>query len=184
MRAALHRLHEGWAARNIPKLENGIGINTGPMVYGNMGSNDRFDFTVMGDAVNLASRLEGANKEYGSNVIISGFTREALRGEGDFVMRYLDMIAVKGKTEPVEIFELLGIEGEVETDVPDLLTAWETAIALYRARDYVLAREAFERVLAIRPDDGPAREYVTRCEDLRVNPPAEDWDGVFVMTHK
>jgi adenylate cyclase len=183
MRAQLHVLHERWAAAGIPLLEMGIGINTGPMVYGNTGSAERFDFTVLGDAVNLASRLEGANKEYGSNVIAAGATLDSA-GDGRFVARFLDMIEVKGKTQPAEIYELLGVSDALDPTARRLATAWEAAIELYRARDFSLAEQAFRRILDANPTDGPARVYLERCEALRQNPPAADWDGVFVMTHK
>ncbi|HZT05585.1 MAG TPA: adenylate/guanylate cyclase domain-containing protein [Chloroflexota bacterium] len=183
MRRALRTLHEEWAARGVPKMEMGVGINTGPMVYGNTGSLERFDFTVLGDAVNLASRLEGANKEYGSNVIVSGSTRDQVADRG-FVMRFLDLIEVKGKMEPVEIFELLGIADQLDASVHLVLGAWDRAMALYRTREFSLAEGAFRDILAQHPDDGPAQVYVDRCVQLRENPPHADWDGVFVMTHK
>ncbi len=183
MRAQLRLLHARWEAASIPKLEMGVGINTGPMVYGNTGSTERFDFTVLGDAVNLASRLEGANKEYSSNVIISDATLEAA-GQHDFVVRFLDLIEVKGKSQPAEIYELLGTTSSVDPVVRDSLRAWESAMALYRARDFALAEQAFRRILTVNPDDGPASVYVERCAALRENPPAPNWDGVFVMTHK
>ncbi len=183
MRAQLRVLHARWEAADIPKLEMGVGINTGPMVYGNTGSSERFDFTVLGDAVNLASRLEGANKEYGSNVIISEATLEAA-SQGDFVVRFLDMIEVKGKSQPAAIYELLGTTNSIEPSARDAVPAWEAAMALYRAREFALAEQAFRRILAVNPDDGPAAVYVHRCAALRENPPAPNWDGVFVMTHK
>jgi adenylate cyclase len=183
MRAQLQQLHKRWEDAGIPLLEMGVGINTGPMVYGNTGSTERFDFTVLGDAVNLASRLEGANKEYGSNVIVSDATLDAA-GEQRFVVRFLDMIEVKGKAQPAEIYELLGTVEVVEESVAKGVTEWESAMQLYRAREFFLAEQAFRRVLRANPRDGPAAVYLERCMALRENPPAEDWDGVFVMTHK
>ncbi|MEA2642259.1 MAG: adenylate cyclase [Chloroflexota bacterium] len=183
MRKELSVLHEGWAQTGVPKLEMGIGVNTGPMVYGNTGSKERFDFTVLGDAVNLASRLEGVNKEYGSNVIISQSTWDRV-ADRDLVVRFLDMIEVKGKTEPVGIYELIGVKDQVSEMYFDLIEAWDEAMALYRAREFGLAEQAFQRVLEIAATDGPATVYVQRCAELRVNPPEPEWDGVFVMTHK
>lgn len=180
MRSELQKLHLQWAERGVPRLEMGVGINTGPMVYGNIGSEDRFDFTVMGDAVNLASRLEGANKEYGSNVIISESTYVGAQDHG-FAARFLDVIEVKGKTEPVGIYELLGTSLEPHAQ---LVATWDQAMALYRARDFARAEEAFRAVLELALTDGPAAVYVQRCQELRESPPAADWDGVFVMTHK
>ncbi len=183
MRAQLKLLHTRWEEADIPKLEMGVGINTGPMVYGNTGSTERFDFTVLGDAVNLASRLEGANKEYGSNVIVSDDTLDAAT-QGSFVVRFLDMIEVQGKSQPAEIYELLGTTQSVDASVREGVHAWESAMSLYRAHDFALAEQAFRRILAANPNDGPAAVYVERCAALRQNPPAPDWDGVFVMTHK
>jgi adenylate cyclase len=183
MRAELAKLHATWTERGVPKLEMGVGLNTGPMVYGNTGSYERFDFTVLGDAVNLASRLEGVNKEYGSNVIISETTLAEAK-DHDLVVRFLDKIEVKGKTEPVGIYELIGVAGSCAPHIPDLLAAWDTAMALYQARTFDLAEKAFERVLEIVPSDGPATVYAERCRELHERPPAPDWDGVFVMTHK
>lgn len=183
MRQALHQLHVGWSDRGVPRLEMGVGINTGPMVYGNTGSHERFDFTVLGDSVNLASRLEGANKEYRSNVIISEATYEQVKDRG-FITRFLDVIAVKGKTEPVRIYELMGAGGDGVVAPAELLAGWASAMAMYRAREFSLAIEAFDRLLDMDPTDGPASIYADRCRDLQEDPPAPDWDGVYVMTHK
>lgn len=239
MRAALKVLHENWDKMGVPKLEMGVGLNTGDMVYGNTGSHERFDFTVLGDSVNLASRLEGANKEYGSNVIISLSTLEDLKatyperqarsagevgaaatvarsadgsnGGGvatavrteelttgpnqghEFMVRSLDLIAVKGKTEPVQIYELIGIKGQVAEHVPALVAAWEPAMDLYKQGNFAQAAAAFEEILARFPQEQPSGElrqwtpatvYVERCHELAENPPPAPWDGVYVMTHK
>jgi adenylate cyclase len=118
----LHQLQIKWDAEGVPRLDIGIGLNTGPMSVGNMGSRSRFDYTVMGDAVNLGSRLEGLNKEYGTHVIISEFTEAAVRGQ--FATRPLDVVAVKGKTEPVAIFELLATAGGLTPQQERLLEVY------------------------------------------------------------
>jgi adenylate cyclase len=153
----LHRLREKWAEEGRPDVNIGIGINSGEMVVGNMGSEMRFDYTVMGDSVNLASRLEGTNKEYGTNIIISEFTYDIIKDE--LFCRELDAVRVKGKKLPVRLFELLG-------------DRWDEAIA------------AFRSVLEVKLGDYPATLYIDRCEDLKEHPPEEVWDGVFTMTRK
>ncbi|MSQ23390.1 MAG: CHASE2 domain-containing protein [Chloroflexi bacterium] len=187
MRAKLRELHKMWADRNEPEnvstMEMGVGVNTGPMVYGNTGSHDRFDFTVLGDAVNLASRLEGANKEYGSNVIISQSTLDQMEKD-QLVTRFMDFIAVKGKTEPISIYELISTPEGVAPYIPQVLTVWNKAMDLYKNRSFEEAARAFEEVLEINPNDRTAQVYLERCRDLADAPPPADWDGVFVMTHK
>jgi len=137
----------------------------------------------MGDAVNLGSRLEGANKEYGTHIIISQTTLDAVREDG-FVVRFLDLVAVKGKSEPVAVYELIGAPGQFGTLTPELLATYEEGTRLYREQRFEAAAAAFAEVLAARPDDGPSRMYLDRCRDLAAAPPPPDWDGVFVMTHK
>nr|HID58759.1 CHASE2 domain-containing protein [Desulfobacterales bacterium] len=181
MMEALEELRPGWEKRNIPYIDVGIGINSGPMVVGNMGSNVRFDYTVMGDSVNLGSRLEGANKIYGSHIIISEFTYSKVLGE--FVCRELDMVRVKGKKKPVTIFELLG-RNDTPSQVMERAELFQMGIASYKRQDWDLALKYFSRVLDIAPDDQPARLYIERCHELRANPPGKDWDGVFTMTKK
>lgn len=178
----LHRLQVKWDAEGVPRLDIGIGLNTGPMSVGNMGSRSRFDYTVMGDAVNLGSRLEGLNKEYGTHVIVSEFTEAAVRGQ--FATRPLDVVAVKGKTEPVAIFELLAAASGLTPRQERLLEVYNQGYALYRERRWIDARQRFEQALAIDPADGPSRLYVERCADLADDPPPVDWDGVYVLKHK
>jgi len=181
MMSELRRLREKWAAEGRPDVNIGIGVNTGDMVVGNMGSQMRFDYTVMGDSVNLASRLEGTNKEYRTNVIISEFTLEQIKDE--FFCRELDSVQVKGKKRPVRIFELLGYR----KDAPQwqgFVGRFETGLAKYREGLWDEAIAAFRGVLEIRPEDYPARLYIERCEALKGHPPEGEWDGVFTMTTK
>ncbi len=177
----LHRLQKKWQAEGKPVLNIGIGVNSGDMVVGNMGSEMRFDYTVMGDMVNLGSRLEGINKEYGSNIIFSEFTYNAVK---DFMCcRELDWVKVKGKKLPVKIYELLA-EKKEENKFKELITSFEEGLALYRASRWDEAIAAFRKTLGIRPEDEAAKLYIERCNNLKENPPPAPWDGVFTMTRK
>jgi len=141
----------------------------------------RFDYTVMGDSVNLGSRLEGINKEYGTNIVISQFTHEAVRDL--LCCRELDSVRVKGKKQPIKIYELLG-RREDENTWEELIRRFHMALEHYKAARWDEAVAAFQNVLAIRPDDFPSLLYIQRCETLRVCPPEAVWDGVFTMTSK
>ncbi len=181
MMEELHKLQEKWKAEGRPVFDIGVGLNSGDMVVGNMGSEMRFDYTVMGDMVNLGSRLEGINKEYGTNIIISEFTYEKVKDA--MCCRELDGVRVKGKLKPVNIYELLG-EKKNEAAFKDLLEGFSRGLALYREAKWDEAIAAFQGVLASRPNDYPSKMYVERCKNLKENPPPEPWDGVFVMTKK
>jgi len=174
-------LSKEWAQRGLPPLRIGIGLNTGPMVVGNMGSARRLSYTVIGDNVNLASRLEGLNKMYGSGIIVSESTFHAAAHV--VVARELDLVRVKGKKLPVRIFEILAPASEGETWAP-LAERFNAGVAAYRARQWDAAMTAFSAVLAERPDDGPALLYLERCRNMRAAPPEADWDGVTVMEVK
>ena len=181
MMKELHKLQEKWKAEGRPAFDIGVGLNSGDMVVGNMGSEMRFDYTVMGDMVNLGSRLEGINKEYGTNIIISEFTYDKVKDA--MCCRELDGVRVKGKLKPVNIYELLG-EKKDEAAFKDLLEGFAKGLAHYREAKWDEAIAAFEGVLASRPNDYPSKMYIERCKNLKENPPAEPWDGVFVMTKK
>jgi len=181
MMRALATLAPEWQAEGLPKLDIGIGINSGPMVVGNMGSESRFDYTVMGDAVNLGSRLEGTNKVYGTHVILSEDTEALVRGE--VTTRELDSVRVKGKHKPVRIYELIAI-GAPPPEWVEVLESYQRGLDLYRQRDFAGAAAAFEGVLERRPHDKPAEIYLRRCRDLEAQPPAPDWDGVLDLLTK
>lgn len=163
MMDALRGLREKWAAEGRPYVDIGIGINTGDMVVGNMGSRMRFDYTVMGDSVNLASRLEGTNKEYGTNIIISEFTHAQVREE--LICRELDAVRVKGKERPVRIFELLGDRKDA-AGWQVIADRFKEGLEKYRAGLPDEAIAVFQGVLELRPGDFPSRLYIERCSAL------------------
>jgi adenylate cyclase len=181
MQARLRELAAQWHQRGLPPLGIGIGVNTGPMVVGNMGSARRLSYTVIGDNVNLASRLEGLNRMYGSGIIISESTWRAAADA--VVARELDLVRVKGKRQPVRIFEIVAPASERDSWMP-MIDRFAAGIAAYRARQWDAAMAAFAAVLAEHPDDGPALLYTERCRALRAEPPAGEWDGVTVMELK
>jgi adenylate cyclase len=177
----LTKMQQQWEAEGTPRLEIGIGINTGPMVVGNMGSERRFDYTVMGDSVNLASRLEGINKEYGTQAVISGFTYE--RVKDDFFCRELDAVRVKGRARPVKIYELVALRSEGDPRVA-IIESFAQGLHHYRSQEWERAEDKFHEVLNRIPDDFAARLYLQRIAELREKPPQSGWDGVFTMTTK
>ncbi len=182
MMAELHVLQAGWKARGLPEIDIGIGINSGPMVVGNFGSAQRGAYTVMGDNVNLARRLEGTNKEYGTHMIISEFTFEPVRGK--VAVRELGAVKVKGKKLPVRIYELLGI-GPMPADQIEFVKVFEEGLRLrHPAREFETAASKFQDALRHRADDLTAHRYLEECLKLAEHPPGEDWDGVYEMKTK
>ncbi|MBL8914230.1 MAG: adenylate/guanylate cyclase domain-containing protein [Archangium sp.] len=181
MLARLEELKLEWRKAGYPELEIGIGINTGQMVVGNMGSDVRVDYTVLGDSVNLGSRLEGTTKEYEVRTIISESTRAAVKD--GIVTRRLGAVRVKGKKVPVGIYELRALGTPSETDA-QAIALFETGLAAWTARKFDEAEARFKEVLALWPSDGPTRNYLAELEDFRANPPPADWDGVVSLKTK
>jgi adenylate cyclase len=182
MLARLAELQKEWRAQGRPVMDIGVGINTGVASVGNMGSSLRYGYTAMGDSVNLASRLEGLNKEYGTRIIISESTYKVLRSDRVLV-RELDMIRVKGKLLPVAIYEVLDAEA-LGAEGKELVELFACGQKAYKQRDWRAAGQAFEQILDRWPDDGPARIFLRRCEEYLAEGPEADWDGVYVMKHK
>ena len=165
------------------ELKVRMGINAGPVDAGNMGSLNRCEYTVMGDAVNLAARLEPANKDYGSRIIIGRGTFEQIQGKG-FAVRLLDRIIVEGKTEPVEIYELAGLERARSPGEREAAGLFEEGLRLYWERRWDQALERFEAALKIVPDDKATRVFIQRVNAWRQTPPPADWKGEYVREGK
>jgi adenylate cyclase len=181
MIAALQKLQADWQARNVPHIDIGVGINSGPMLVGNMGSKNRKNYTIMGDSVNLASRLEGSNREFGTHVIISEGTYALVKQQ--VVARELDLIRVKGKTQPVKVYELLALAENGESH-RDLVDRFERGLAAYRRGEWQGAIDTFQQLLVDYPQDSPSQVFIGRCLNLLARPPEGAWDGVFVMKTK
>ena len=182
MIARLAELQKNWVAEGLPALEIGIGINTGIASIGSMGSSLRFGYTAIGDNVNLASRLEGLNKVYGTTILISESTRRDIADER-MIIREIDFIRVVGKSLPVTIFEILS-EQAARNEGKGLVEIFGRGREAYKAHDWRAAKAAFEEVLQRWPNDGPARVFLDRCNEYLVGGPGKDWDGVYEMKHK
>lgn len=177
----LKELQKEFRRKNLPEIDLGIGLNTGEMSAGNMGSDIVRNYTVMGDAVNLASRLEGINKQYGTRIIISEFTYAEVKEE--FICREIDRVKVKGKLKPVKIFELMS-ENELEPQRQTALETFNLAYEKYHQRDWASALNLFEQSHSLFGEDPVSRLYIERCQDYIKEAPGDDWDGVFTMKTK
>ncbi|MCK4753609.1 MAG: CHASE2 domain-containing protein, partial [Calditrichia bacterium] len=183
MQKKLIKLREKWKKEGRPELRTRIGINTGEVIVGNMGSRDVFDYTVMGDHVNLGSRLEGANKFYGTEIMISEYTYDYVKDE--FYTRELDLIRVKGKDKPIKVFQLIkSKKDKVNEDFLKMLDVYNKGIQHYKIQEWSEAIDCFEACLNFVPEDPPSVEYRSRCIEFKFNSPGPDWDGITVMNEK
>jgi adenylate cyclase len=172
------RISEGKLPVNI-----GIGLNTDTVVSGNIGSNKRMDFTIIGDGVNLAARLESACKQYGAKILASEFTINKL--QGTYRNREVDLVVVKGKTQPVAVYEILAYHTpESFPGIGEVLGLFKDGLSAYRARKWDAAIKIFSDCLVINPNDKPSQIYIDRACILKNNPPADDWSGVWIMESK
>jgi adenylate cyclase len=182
MMRRMHGLEVVWRAAGLPPLRMRTGVNTGRVVAGNMGTDTVFHYTIIGDAVNLASRLEAVNKEYGTAILVGEDTWRRVAGR--FETREIDAIAVKGRAQPLAIYELLGEAGTLAASKRALLVRYAEGLALYRARRWHEAAGRFRAALAVVPDDAPSRLMVDRCLQYEGAPPGEGWNGVHRVMNK
>ena len=183
MMKELHTWNRQRIADGKLPVDIGIGLNTDQVVSGNIGSKKRMDYTIIGDGVNLAARLESACKQYGAHILVSEFTYRQLRGT--YYSREMDVVIVKGKTKPVSIYEILDYHTE-ETypNLNEALRQFKSGLQFYRQQRWDEAMTAFGEVLALNPADKAASIYKERCEHLKQQPPGKDWEGVWVMDSK
>jgi len=183
MLTGLHALNRRRAERGGELIRIGVGISTGNVVAGNIGSLKRMEYTVIGDRVNLAERLESANKFYGTSILICDATYSAIRAHAS--AREIDLIRVRGRDMPVAIYEALDHHSEDSFPHRDeALAAFNEGLIRYRRRDWAGAEHCFGETLAANPGDGPSKIYLERCRIYRNTPPPAEWDGVWTMQNK
>jgi len=181
MQAELDKLREQMRARGWPDIRIGVGVNTGQMSVGDMGSKLRKAYTVMGDAVNLSSRLEGLTRVYGVGILVGPNTRHAVN---DILFREIDRVRVKGKDEPVDIFEPIGVDGQVGQKAIEELEVWHRALKAYRAQNWDEAEAELSKALQMSPQCKLYQLYAERIQQCRIEPPGENWDGVTTFKTK
>ncbi|RPJ15940.1 MAG: CHASE2 domain-containing protein [Desulfobacteraceae bacterium] len=182
MQKKLEALRESWRLENRPVLKMRIGLCSGNAIVGNMGSTNRMDYTMMGDTVNIAARLEGVNKIYGVYTMISDSTFAAA-GNG-IVTRELDMVNVVGRTKPVNIYELIGYAEDVDDRMRTTFELYQKGLEAYRKMDWDTAISHFISALDISINDGPSKTMLARCNEYKISPPGKDWNGAYTLTMK
>ena len=182
MQKRLAELRENWKENEKPELKMRIGLCTGNAVVGNMGSESRMDYTMMGDTVNTAARLEGINKIYGIYTLISEST--CIAAGSSIETREIDTINVVGKKEPVTIYQLLGYAGDVDDLAKKMNEHYATGLHAYHNQDWDKAILSFKAALDILPDDGPSKTMIHRCNEYKADPPAKNWNGSYTVTTK
>jgi len=183
MQQVAKEIRAAWRSENKPLFHLRIGVNTGEMVVGNMGAMRKFDYTVIGDSVNLGSRLEGANKQYHTGIIVSENTFSLVRQE--MIGRELDLLTVKGRSEPIHIYELLMTrESPLDHELREFLIFFGEGIEQFRKMRWEEARASFSAASSLRPEDNPTLMYLQRISQFEIDPPPKNWDGVFEMTTK
>jgi adenylate cyclase len=177
----LGELKKKWKKEGIPSFDIGIGLNSGDAIVGNMGSYSRFDYTAMGDNVNLASRMEGLNKIYGTNIIISKNTYNIIKDK--FECRKLDIVKVKGKKKSISIYELISYKDKTSKKQKDFIKHYEKGLELYFKKKWKESIRSFQASIKI-IDDNASKVFLTRCKEFLKNPPSKDWDGVWEIKTK
>jgi len=183
MQRAVAEMNARWQDEGKPPLRIRVGVNTGPMIVGNMGATGKFNYTVIGDSVNLASRLEGANKEYHTGLMVSEATYRLVCDR--IVGRELGRIAVKGRSAPVTTYELIALtEDAASVHLREFLSRYADAMTLYYARKWNPSARLFRQALRLRPGDYPTQLHLAHIKSFQIQPPPPDWDGVLVMQTK
>ncbi|MCI0493733.1 adenylate/guanylate cyclase domain-containing protein [candidate division KSB1 bacterium] len=177
MISALRKIQKSWSQREMEYFQIGVGINTGKVIVGNLGSIQLFDYTVIGDEVNLGARLEGANKHYSTTIIISESTYNEVKEKA--IVRELDNVRVKGKKRPVKIYELRGMHSVPSIEKDLIIDVYSYGLEFFKQQKWKKALSEFRRVLRYFPSDGPSRVYTMRCLEFIEKPPPENWDGVY-----
>ena len=183
MQKKMDELKSGFSSEAARKVRTRIGINSADVVVGNIGGAERFDYTVMGDGVNLTSRLESANKIYGTTIMISETTYSKVKD--DVLVRVIDKIVVKGKTKSITVYELLGLKKDIKAvEMFDNYKNYIDGYKKFREMEFEKAKSFFEKSIDNNPNDELSRIYLERSENYMSNPPGEDWDGVSILMSK